>query len=65
MVDVEVPDVTVPEDMPEVEICITLSTGVTEQVVVTAVTAPKVGAANQATGRFSTHMVIVFDTHDK
>ena len=46
------PNVTVPEEMPEVEICIELTTGVTEEVVVTAETGPKSGAANQATGRF-------------
>ena len=48
--NVEIPDIRVPEDMPEVEICIVLSTGVTEQVIVTATTGEKDGAANQATG---------------
>ena len=49
---VERPNITVPEGPPEVEICIRLTTGVTEQVIVTAETGPKSGAANQATGRF-------------
>ena len=47
---VERPNVTIPEGPPEVEICILLTTGVTEEVVVTAETGPKSGAANQATG---------------
>ena len=47
------PNISVPEPMDEVPICIVLSTGITEQVVVTAVTGPKSGAANQATGRHS------------
>ena len=46
-------NISVPEPMDEVPICIELSTGITEQVVVTAVTGPKSGAANQATGRLS------------
>ena len=44
------PNITVPEGDPEVDICFDLSTGITEQVVVTAMTGPKAGAANQATG---------------
>jgi hypothetical protein len=31
-------------------VCLVLSTGITEQVVVTTVTGPKTGAADQATG---------------
>ena len=46
-------NISVPEPVGEVPICIELSTGITEQVVVTAVTGPKSGAANQATGRHS------------
>ena len=46
-----VPDVTVPEGDPNITICIVLSTGITEQVIVTAVTGPKSGAANPATGK--------------
>ena len=47
---VERPNVTVPENETEVEICLILSTGIVEQVVVTAETGPKTGAADQATG---------------
>ena len=50
-VDIERPNIVVPENTPAVEICILLTTGVTEQVVVTAETGPKTGATNQATGR--------------
>ena len=50
-VNVMVPDITVPEGDPNVTICIILSTGITEQVIVTAVTGPKSGAANPATGK--------------
>ena len=46
-----VPDITVPEGDPNVTICIILSTGITKQVIVTAVTGPKSGAANPATGK--------------
>ena len=49
-VSVERPNVTVPENETEVEICLILSTGIVEQVVVTAETGPKTGAADQATG---------------
>ena len=43
-------NVTVPEGDPKVEICLSLSTGITQQVIVTAETGPKSGAADQATG---------------
>ena len=46
-------NITVPENVTEVQICVMLSTGVSEQVVVTAVTGPKDGAENPATGRLS------------
>ena len=45
-------NVTVPESDPTVEICFSLSSGITEQVVVTAETGPKARAANQATGTY-------------
>ena len=51
VVVVDKPNITVPENQTEVEVCITLSTGITEQVEVIAVTGPKAGAADQATGR--------------
>ena len=54
-VDVERPNIAVSEDTPEVEICILLTTGVTERVVVTAETGPKSGATNPATGRLDIH----------
>ena len=50
-IEVSMPNITVPEENPEVEICFDLSTGITEQVIVTAVTGPKSGAANSATGK--------------
>ena len=50
-VEVSMPNITVPEENPEVEICFDLSTGITEQVIVTAVTGPKSGAATPATGK--------------
>ena len=50
-VNVMVPDISVPEGDQNVTICIVLSTGITEQVIVTAVTGPKSGAANPATGK--------------
>ena len=43
-------NVTVPESDPSVEICFTLSSGITEAVLVTAETGPKSGNFNQATG---------------
>ena len=49
---IDMPDITVPEPDPEVEICFNISTGITDEVVVTAETGPKSGAANQATGMF-------------
>ena len=50
IVSVERPNVTILENETEVEICLILSTGIAEQVVVTAETGPKTGAADQATG---------------
>ena len=50
---VERPNVTVPENEAEVEICLILSTGIVEQVVVTAETGPKTGATDQATGSYN------------
>ena len=50
-VEVSMPNITVSEENSEVEICFDLSTGITEQVIVTAVTRPKSGAANPATGK--------------
>ena len=52
-VNVDIPDISVPENQTEVEICISLNTGVSENVVVTAETGPKSGAANQASGNLS------------
>ena len=49
-VNIEMRNVTVPESDPNVEICFSLSSGITEEVIVTAETGPKAGAANQATG---------------
>ena len=51
-VNIVMPNITVPEPVPEVEICFTLSTGITDEVIVTAETGPKSGAANQATRKF-------------
>ena len=51
-VNIDMPNITVPETDPDVEICFTLSTGITDEVVVTTETGPKSGAANQATGKF-------------
>ena len=51
IVSVERPNITVPEGDPDVEICIVLTTGVTEQVIVTAVIGPKSGTTNPATGK--------------
>jgi hypothetical protein len=53
-VNVEMENVTVPESDPMVEICLSLSRGISEQVVVTAETGPKAGA-NQATGTYILH----------
>ena len=50
VVEVDKPDIDIPENETEVEVCFVLSTGVTDQVVVTAETGPKTGAADQATG---------------
>jgi hypothetical protein len=50
-VNVEMENVTVPESDPMVEICFSLSSGISEQVVVTAETGPKAGV-NQATGTY-------------
>ena len=50
-------NVTVPESDPMVEICFSLSSGISESIVVTAETRPKDGA-NQATG---TYIVILQD----
>ena len=51
-VNIEMENVTVLESDPMVEICFSLSSGVTEQVVVTAETRPKAKAADQATGAY-------------
>ena len=51
IINVERPNITVPEGDPDVEICVVLTTGITEQVIVTAVTGPKSGTTNPATGR--------------
>ena len=51
-VNIEMENVTVPETDPMVEVCFSLSSGVTEQIVVTAETRSKSGAANQATGAY-------------
>ena len=51
-INIEMENITVPESDPMVEICFSLSSGVTEQVVVTAETRPKVKAADQATGAY-------------
>ena len=50
-VNVMVPDITNSEGDPNITVCIILSTGITEQVIVTAVTGPKSGTANPATGK--------------
>ena len=50
-VNVDMGNVTVPESDPIVEICFSLSSGISESVVVTAETGPKDGA-NQATGTY-------------
>ena len=52
VVGVEKPDVEIPENETKVEVCFTLSTGITDQVIVTAMTGPKTGAANGATGMY-------------
>ena len=51
-------NVTVPESDPMVEICFSLSSGITEQVVVTAETRPKTGAADQAIGTLTLALFI-------
>ena len=51
-VNVEMENVTVPETDPTVEICLTLSTGVAEQVVITAETRRKAGADDEALGTY-------------
>ena len=50
-VNIDMGNVTVPESDPMVEICFSLSSGISESIVVTAETAPKDGA-NQATGTY-------------
>ena len=50
-------NVTVPESDPTVDICFSLSSGITEQVIVTAETGPKTGAADQATGTYVLHPI--------
>ena len=49
-VTVERPNVTIPENVIDVEVCILLSTGISQRAIVTAETGPKTGAADQATG---------------
>ena len=44
--------ITVTEDNTGVQICITISGSIDRNVVVTAQTAPKAGASNQATGEY-------------
>ena len=71
VVSVDRPDIEIPENETEVEVCFTLSTGITEQVIVTAMTGPKTGAANGATGMYYTntlsqnsfvHEIIVYES---
>ena len=50
-VTVNIPDITIPENQTEVEICISISTGITEQVIVTTETGLKTGSSNPATGK--------------
>ena len=45
----------------EVEICVVLTSGITDEVIVTAVTGPKIGAANQATGRLLLALVMIHE----
>ena len=59
--NVERPNITIPESVLEVEICVVLTSGVPEQVIVTAVTGPKSGAAYPATGRLLLALVM---THE-
>ena len=47
---VDIPDINVPENATEVEICISVNTGFAQQVIVTAETGPKAGSSNPATG---------------
>lgn len=47
---VDIPEINVPENETEVEICISVSTGFAQQVIVTAETGPKAGSSNPATG---------------
>ena len=49
-VTVNVPDINVPEEQPEVEVCISVNTGFAQQVLVTIETGPKAGSSNPATG---------------
>ena len=49
-VTVERPNVTVPENETDVEVCVLLSTGIIQRAIVTAETGPKTGATDQATG---------------
>ena len=50
-VTVNVPNIDVPEEQPEVEVCISVNTGfAAQQVVVTIETGPKAGSSNPATG---------------
>ena len=44
VVDVEQPNISVPENETEVEVCLKLSIGITEQVIVTVATGQKTGA---------------------
>ena len=52
-VNIEMSNITIPEPDPEVEICFTLSTGITEEVVINAETGAKSGATNQAIGIYT------------
>ena len=57
--NVEVPNIDVPENETEVEICISVSTGISEQVIVTAETGPKAGSSNPAAGKRGLKLAII------
>ena len=50
--NIDPPMVTVPEPDGMVEVCITTDSPLARNIIVTAVTGPKSGAANQATGSY-------------
>ena len=50
--NVDVPEINIPENETEVEICISVNTGFVQQVIVTAETGPKSGSSNPATGSY-------------